>query len=251
MDKLHATIAVLGGFFFVWFAMPAIRILNIGNITGMLFSAILCGYGIFYARVHAWIFALWQRSSGKAVVIIVVAATGILFFIVIVETIGMVCAAQKYPPQNTTAIVLGCSVKGEQPSWILKERLDVAYKYLTENPKAYCVLSGGQGEDEEISEAECMYRYLTEKGIDPTRLFCEDASTNTEENLLFSKKLLEQNGISGEVTIVTSEFHAYRAYKMAEELGMDSYSTPSRTFWLYLPTYYVRELYGILYYKIK
>ena len=96
-----------------------------------------------------------------------------------------------------------------------------------------------------------MYRYLTEKGIEPERLLREDASTNTKENLLFSKKLLEESGFSGDITIVTSEFHAYRAAKTAERLGINSYSTPSHTFFLYLPTYYVRELYGILYYIIQ
>ena len=115
------------------------------------------------------------------------------------------------------------------------------------------MLSGGQGRGEAISEAECMYRYLTERGIDGRRLLLEDASVNTEENLRFSGELLEEHGLSGDITIVTSEFHAYRAHKTAERLGMKSYSTPSRTFFLYLPTYYVRELYRdfVLYDKMN
>ena len=72
----------------------------------------------------------------------------------------------------------------------------------------------------------------------------EDASSNTEENLRFSGELLEEHGLSGDITIVTSEFHAYRAQKTAERLGMNGYSTPSRTFFLYLPTYYVRSSMG-------
>ena len=96
-----------------------------------------------------------------------------------------------------------------------------------------------------------MYRYLTAAGIDGDRLILEDASRNTEENLRFSGELLAERGLDGDITIVTSEFHAYRAQKTAERLGMNGYSTPSRTFFLYLPTYYVRELYGILYYAIK
>jgi len=253
MDKLHTVIAGVGALFFLWFAIPFVTrgIINAGNSTGMLLAAMLFGYGLYDRKVHRWMAQLWQRGAGKAVLIFVAAVAVLVFAIAAAETVGMVRATRKHPPQNTTAVVLGCSVKGEVPSTILKERLNAAYDYLVENPKAYCVLSGGQGAGELISEAECMYRYLTEKGIEPERLLCEDASTNTEENLLFSQRLLEERGISGDITIVTSEFHAYRAAKTAEQLGMNSYSTPSHTFFLYLPTYYVRELYGILYYALK
>ena len=167
------------------------------------------------------------------------------------ETVCIVRSALHRPPENTTAVVLGCSVKGERPSRILEERLEAAYDYLEQNPEAFCVLSGGQGPGEDISEAECMYRYLTERGIAPERLILEDASTTTEENLKYSAALLEERGIGGDITIVTSEFHEYRANQVAERLGITSYSTPSHTFFVYLPTYYVRELYGILYYMIR
>lgn len=95
-----------------------------------------------------------------------------------------------------------------------------------------------------------MYRYLTERGIAPERLFKEDRSSNTNENLKFSLEILKGQGIDGPITIITSEFHEYRANAVAQKLGIESYSTPSHTFFLYLPTFYVRELYGILYYMI-
>ncbi len=253
MDKLHTVITGVGALFFLWFVIPFVvqGIINVGNGTGMLLAAMLFFYGRFYGNVHRWIAEQWQKTAGRIALIFVASVAAFVLVAAVAETVGMVRAACNRPPQNTTAVILGCSVKGERPSTILKERLDAAYEYLSENPEAYCVLSGGQGKGEDISEAECMYRYLTEKGIEPERLLCEDASVNTKENLLFSQQLLEENGISGDITIVTSEFHAYRAAKVAEQLGMHSYSTPSHTFLLYLPTYYVRELYGILYYMIK
>ena len=73
---------------------------------------------------------------------------------------------------------------------MLQERLDAALKYLDDHKDTICVLSGGKGSDESISEAECMYRYMTERGIDPTKLIREDKSTTTRENLLFSMELL-------------------------------------------------------------
>lgn len=252
MDKTHTVITIVGVIFFLWFAIPfAAEIVNIGNVTGVLLAGLMCGYGRFYIKIHLYLAEVWQRGFGKVMIVAAGVVAAIVFGIAILETVGMVRAACNWPPQNTTAVVLGCSVRGTKPSRILEERLNAAYDYLIENPKAYCVLSGGQGRDEDISEAECMYRYLTERGIEEERLFCEDKSTTTEENLQFSQKLLEEQGIAGDITIVTSEFHAYRAAKMAEHLEMNSYSTPSHTFLVYLPTYYVRELYGILFYAIK
>lgn len=244
--------ALLAGIlFFLWFAGPVFAgILNIGNVTGMVVSLLLAGYGWFHGRVHAFVSALWQGKGGKVLLAAFFLAAAAVFVTAAAETAGMIRAAANRPPENTTAVVLGCSVKGERPSTVLWERINAAYRYLSENPEAVCVLSGGQGIGEDISEAECMYRYLTKKGIDGDRLLLEDASTTTEENLRFSMELLKEHGIEGDITIVTSEFHEYRANETAERLGIKSYSTPSHTFFLYLPTYYVRELYGILYYRM-
>lgn len=253
MDRLHIAITAVGVFFFLWFAAPFVGrgILNIGNLTGMVVFALLFLYGIYHRKVHAFVGSAWRSRSGKILLVCV----AILFLCVAVtavaETIGMVRVAMRRPPENTTAVVLGCSVKGERPSRILEERLDAAYTYLEDNPRAICVLSGGQGKGEDISEAECMYRYLTERGIAPERLLKEDSSTTTEENLKYSIQLLKEQGMDSKITIVTSEFHEYRANKTAERLGITSYSTPSHTFFIYFLTYYVRELYGILYYMIR
>lgn len=252
MEKLFIIVVAAGGICFLWFVGPVFAgILNIGNMTGAVLAALLLLYGVFHERVHGFVRRAWQGTGGKAVFGIVALLAVCVLAVVVIETAGMVRAARRHPPENTTAVVLGCSVRGSRPSTILKERMDAAYEYLTENPEAVCVLSGGQGEGEEVSEAECMFRYLTGKGIAEERLLCEDASTTTEENLIFSMQLLEERGLSGEITIVTSEFHEYRANQTAERLGITSYSTPSSTFFLYLPTYYVRELYGILYYMIR
>lgn len=253
MDILHTMVAVLGAIIFLWFAFPFVAkgIINIGNITGMLVSVMLFGYGICYVSVHDWIVNAWKTGIGRVVLVAVALLIACLALVVVALTTGMVRAASNHPPKNTTAIVLGCRVKGSKPSRVLQERLDATYEYLVANPDSYCVLSGGRGKDEDISEAECMYQYLVAKGIEGERLILEDKSASTRENLLFSQEILKKRGIAGDVTIVTSEFHAYRAHKVAEQLGLNSYSTPSHTSFLYLPTYYVRELYGILYYVLK
>ena len=164
-----------------------------------------------------------------------------------VETVFMVSAAVRPPEPQATVVVLGCRVYGERPSRMMVARLKAAKKYLDNNPESACILSGGQGADEDISEAECMYRYLVANGVSPDRLYKEDKSTSTRENLAFSKEIIEREGLNNNITIATNEFHEYRAQEIAKALGLESGAVSGVTEIWVLPTYYVRELYGILY----
>ena len=121
------------------------------------------------------------------------------------------------------------------------------YQYLNENPKLQCILSGGQGANEEISEAKCMYQYLVSKGIDPHRLYQEDKSTSTRENILFSYQLIKKENLPKAITIITNEFHEYRAQTIARRLNIKSYAISAHTAWWLFPTYFVREIFGIVY----
>ena len=140
-----------------------------------------------------------------------------------------------------------CKVYGEHASRSLRERLDAALIYLEENPNSQCIVSGGMGEGEKISEAECMYRYLTKKGINSSRIIKEDKSTSTRENLRFSKKIMEEKGLGNNIAIATSEYHQYRASQIAKSLGFSVGAVSGHTAWWLFPTFYMRELYGILY----
>ena len=237
-------IAIVG---FVWFFFPltlAVQ-LNIGSVTGMVVAVALFLYALFLPKVHC-ILSQWKQQKkwlyrGIFSVLLLIA------ILVMTESICMIWSATNSPDKNATVVVLGCRVYGEVPSLSLVERLDAAYEYLVEKEDAICILSGGQGAGENISEAECMYRYLTERGIAKERLYKEENSTSTRENLLYSKELIEKHGLSQEIAIVTSEYHQYRAGQIAKSLDLEYGAISGHTvFWLF-PTYYVRELYAILY----
>ncbi|AWE07568.1 vancomycin resistance protein [Lysinibacillus sp. 2017] len=122
---------------------------------------------------------------------------------------------------NDYAIVLGAKVKpGGIPSLSLANRLDVAAAYLQEHPHVKVIVSGGQGEDEDRTEASVMHDVLVEKGIDPGRILIEDKSTSTYENLLFSKELLP-NDITA-ITIISNDFHLRRATFLANKLNLQA-----------------------------
>lgn len=145
-------------------------------------------------------------------------------------------------------VVLGAGVKGTVPSMSLQERIDAAYDYLTANPNTVAVLSGGQGKGEDITEAACMYRELTEMGIDGDRLLLEENSTSTIENLMFSLDVIEEKTGTRPQTlgIVSSEYHIFRAKLFAKRLGLEPVGIPGKVSWFPLClNYYPREVIAV------
>ena len=117
-------------------------------------------------------------------------------------------------------VVLGAQVRGEKPSRALRLRLEGAVSWAADCPDAVLILSGGQGSGEEITEAECMRRFLIEKGIPESRMILEDRSSTTRENLLFSDRL---TGCAKEKTgVLTNAFHVYRACLTARRCGYEA-----------------------------
>ena len=150
-------------------------------------------------------------------------------------------------------VVLGAGVNGTVPSLSLRERLDAAYRYLLAHPDAVCVVSGGQGNGEDITETQCMFNDLTARGIEESRIWMEDKATNTRENIRFSLDLIEEKtGRRPEqIGLVSSEYHLYRAGLLARAENITSYGIPARTSWVTLRiNYFLREIVAVWYYTL-
>lgn len=146
----------------------------------------------------------------------IVLAVGILIFL-IVE--GMIISgfSKKGQAGLDYILVLGAQLKDTGPSYVLQKRLDEAYEYLINNPDTKVIVSGGQGSNEPAAEAQGMYDYLVERGISPERIIKEGESKNTSQNIRFSMEYMDvQNDTIG---IVTSNFHIFRALKLAKAAG--------------------------------
>ncbi len=155
----------------------------------------------------------------------------------------MISVQGNTPPENTNVVVLGAQVYGEEKMGIsLTGRVNAAYAYLEENPQARCVVTGGQGGDEPCPEAVTQKNVLVKLGIDEDRIFVEDQSHNTRENLKFAKAIADEQGMGEEVAIVTQGFHMYRATQLAKAAGFTPYSLIAETDPLLFPEYYGREL---------
>ena len=155
------------------------------------------------------------------------------------------------PLPADAVIVLGAGVNGTEPSLSLRTRLDKALEYLEYWPEIPAVLTGGTGYGEEISEAQCMYDYLTEHGVEPERLILEDRASNTAENFAFSKELLAEAGVdpaTDKVAVITNDFHLCRAELIAARQGYgDTAGIPAPLPWIHLTVnYYLREAFALV-----
>jgi uncharacterized SAM-binding protein YcdF (DUF218 family) len=145
-------------------------------------------------------------------------------------------------------IVLGAGLgpDGQVPP-LLASRLDrghgvwAALSRRATGPGPLLIVSGGKGGDERVPEATAMASYLTARGFPADQLLLEDRSRNTEENLLFSKAIMDQARPGARCTIVTSDFHAFRAAMIARRLGIRGQVTGARVAGYYRPSGMLRE----------
>ena len=154
--------------------------------------------------------------------------------------------------EEDALIVLGAAVQGDRVSSILAARLNEAADYAAQNEEAVIIVSGGQGPQENLTEAAAMENYLLAKGIPQERIIKEEQATSTYENFKYSKEILdklygpESDEASGDEKVytcayVTNEFHCYRAGKIAEQAGLTANGVSVRTEWWKLPVNYMRE----------
>lgn len=214
-----------------------------------LWSYLQIAAGFVSAGMGWWIIAWRRRLLGRRGRILLRAgllALG-LGMALVVTTVGFIWSEgnRSEPEQSDYLLILGARVHGETVSLSLMERLEAGLDYLGEYPDTRVILSGGQGKGEHISEAEAMRRYLAARGIPEERMILENRSTNTFENMVFSRQRLEEDGIdpqSVSITLVTSDFHMLRAKLLAKRAGLNVSGLPAHTPEYTIPKAYTREL---------
>lgn len=121
-----------------------------------------------------------------------------------------------------TMVILGAAVWGDAPSRMMQWRCDKALDYWQAHPEVTIVVSGGQGEGENITEAQAMADYLTERGVPEGQILREEQSKNTLQNLRYTSQLLEESGRSTEnLLVVSNGFHLCRVKLLAHRLGLE------------------------------
>lgn len=221
--------------------------INIGNIFGILLGIVLLLLAIFQNKIELF----YKTQNGRIVINIISLIATVFFILFFITLFKIIKNSRSTAKSENTVIVLGCRVKGSVPSKALAKRCLVAKEYMSKNKNAVAILSGGQGADEDISEAECMKQILTSYGIENERLIKEEKSTSTYENMLFSKQITDELNLSKNIAIATSEYHMLRAKIYAQKVGFIPSSLPAKSIPILRVAYFTREVFGIWYMKMK
>ena len=229
---------------FLWMLVPLAPAPVFFSIRGFLFSGLIC-VGI---SLIVGLFCLLSLFSGHT-------AKGLRLTLMIFLILGILLAgateviilsgSQGDSGVSPYMVVLGAGVNGSTPSLMLQNRIDAAAAYLKMHPDVICVVSGGQGDGENISEAACMFRELTAMGIPENQIWLEDQSTSTSQNIRNTLDLIERRTGSRPETlgIVSNEFHLARAKRMALDQDVTPIGIPAETSWVSLKiNYYLREI---------
>lgn len=153
-------------------------------------------------------FPLWQRIV-LLVIVAAVACFAVLEGIVLSGARTRIAGGAGAPE---VMVIFGCKVETWGPSTLLQDRLDTALGYLENHPDMTVVVSGGQGPDEPMSEAQCMYDYLTAHGVDGENIVLEENSSNTWENIRYTLELFQDGTVepTGKILAVSNGFHLTR-----------------------------------------
>ena len=227
-----------------WMAAIAVLVL-----LALFFFFCLRGYGYISATllfIAALIAVFSLGSAGLIRAVCIVTGIGLIWFCAM-EYLIVSASRTDDDAGRGWLIVLGAAVHGSEPSLALTHRLQGAQEYLLRYPEARVVVSGGQGAGEDISEAECMRIWLEQNGIAPERIFKEDRSVSTLENLRFSLEIITANGgQADDIAVVSSGYHLYRAKKLAESVGITAAGYKGHPGYpIYTLGMYIREAFGV------
>lgn len=196
---------------------------NVGILATWLLAVLLVLIGVFYRQLHR-VLPLWFR---------------VLFWLCLAAVLAFVLFLFLWGQNDTVTyeedaiIVLGAGIHGERLSLTLRRRLDAALAYREKNPDVLIVVSGGQGPQEDITEALAMERYLLSRGLPAAQILREERSTSTSENFRFSFALLDARFPDGwQAAFVSNDYHIFRAAHIARAAGAAQIThTHNETVW--------------------
>jgi len=216
--------------------------LNLGVIMTLLLGVFFLGYGIFYKKIKL----ITQKGIMKAIKIFLIAL--ICAETVLVGFIAIYGQRDNVNYNEDAVIVLGAGIRGDKVTLPLKMRLDKAIEYHDKNPEALIVVSGGQGFQETVTEASAMEKYLINNGVSENVIVKEEKATSTNENMRFSKEILDTYFNEEYTTVViTNNFHIYRGVSIAQIEGIENVSHMHASLqWYNIVPCYLRESLAVL-----
>ena len=224
------------------------------NVLGILLSFLLVGGVVFLFFFDYAVSGSQREVMIHDLIANLFAAVYLYFECMLIGVMAADAIAARYEPEpdRDFIIILGCGIRSDgTPTPLLRGRIDRALAFA-EKQKAQTgrdvifVTSGGRGPDECISESACMKRYLMEKGVPEARIVEEDRSTDTAENMRFSKEKIQAIDPQGRIAFSTTNYHVFRSGLYARRVKMRAVGMGAKTRWYFWPNAAVREFAGLL-----
>ena len=237
--------------FLIWNGIVMIR--REGTALAHLLSLFL-GIGIGFGEISTLLWAITSPNTsadGKIYALVYgLIAFSVIYFSLSFLMFMIYCVFLMIIPRRRDfdyVIILGAGLRdGLVPTKLLSDRIDKAIKVYRHDPTPPILIpSGGQGNDEKVSEAQAMKTYMVEKGISAEAIAMEDESKTTYENLINSKKIIKERGGGRYIAIVTSNYHVYRALRYGRKIGLKCTGIGAHTAFYYWPSALIREYIAI------
>ncbi len=219
---------------------------GIGTSFSAIWLVLAAALAIMATVVHLYDYIRERIPIRLEVTVVTIVAALFVVFVAVEVAMGFhFFSLQKQSADYV--IVLGAQVRGDTISQSLEYRLDKAYEYAQVHPNTVFILSGGRGQGENVSEAQAMYDYLKQRGVPEYQMMKEELSSNTYENLAYSKIKIDERETMRRswirnlmksagylvppdeetpirVGIITSNYHVLRAKSIAKHIGLPNVS---------------------------
>lgn len=224
------------------------------NLLGIALSFLIIGGAVFLYRFDFYATGSLFEVMMHNLVANSFSAVYLYFECMLIGTIAANIIAVRYEPEKDKdfMIILGCGIRKDgTPTPLLRGRCDRALAFYRRQKEETgreltFVVSGGQGPHEVTTESSCMRNYLLSQGIPEERIVEENRSTDTLENMRFSKEIIGKINPAGKVAFSTTNYHIFRSGICARRVKMRAVGIGARTKWYFWPNAAVREFVGLL-----
>ena len=228
--------------------------IRIVNFLGILLAVVMVGAECFLFFGDYYVSGSYEQVLIHEIVFSVLSSVYLYFECMLIGSAAamLITTRHKPEPDKDFIIILGCSIRKDgTPTPLLQGRVDRAIRFYKEQlektgKKAFFITSGGQGDDEIISESACMKNYLQEQGIPEEQIIEENESKTTFQNMKYSKNKIEAVDPDGKVIYSTNNFHVFRSGIMARRNKLRAQGIGVKTKWYFWPNATVREFIGMI-----
>lgn len=227
---------------------------RIVNVLGIVLSFLLVGGELFLFRVDYYVSGSMVEVMIHSVLTGLFATVYLYYECMLIGSIIANIVVTRYEPDPVQdfVIILGCAIRRDgTPTPLLRSRIDRALAFARKQKEAtgkdiIFVTSGGQGPNEVGSESTCMKQYLMEQGIPEAQIIEEDQSTDTLENMKFSKEKIKARNPEAKVIFSTNGYHVFRSGIWARRVDLRAIGISAKTKWYFWPNAAVREFVGLV-----